>query len=221
MPLKLIPSYKTIITIYMLIFDKTKALKNDSYAFIMIHGYGGNKDSMKPLLNLLSFKEDVSFYFLQAPYAIKNNSYSWSYEIKPGVWEREEPKKLLNQFFDENIFSAYRDSNVFLFGFSQGAFICFEYGLNIQNAIGGIFPIAGFKETSSSIHPSQIYTPLIIGHGVDDDVIDVSSSEEAYNYYTNIKKMKNVKLITYKGKHKIGLKYLKVVNQTMKQNKIR
>ena len=221
MPLKLIPSHKTIITIYMLIFNKTKALKNDSYAFIMIHGYGGNKDSMQPLLSLFSFKDDVSFYFLQAPYEIKNNSYSWSYEIEPGVWEREKPKKLLDQFFNDNIFSTYKHSNVFLFGFSQGAFICFEYGLNIQGPIGGIFPIAGFHKKNPSIHPSQISTPLVIGHGLDDDVIEVSSSENAYSYYANIKKMSNVSLITYKGKHKIGLRYLKAVNQIMKQNKIR
>ena len=106
-------------------------------------------------------------------------------------------------------------------GFSQGAFICFEYGLNIDQQIGGVFPIAGFTRENPEVHQSQIATPLIIGHGNNDEVIDISSSENAYEYYTQIKKMNNVKLITYKGGHKIGLKYLKSINLFMEQNKIK
>ena len=87
----------------MLTFNKTKAKINDSHAVIMFHGYGGNEDSLKPLLNVFTFKEDASFYFLQAPYVIGDNSYSWSYEISPGVWERDEPEQLLNDFFKDVI----------------------------------------------------------------------------------------------------------------------
>ena len=178
-------------------------------------------DSLKPLLNAFSFKENVSFYFLQAPYLMNENKYSWSYETSPGVWERDEPKRLLDDFFKNIIFTKYNSSNVFLLGFSQGAFICFEYGLNIDQQIGGVFPIAGFTRENPEVHQSQIDTPLIIGHGNNDEVIDISSSENAYEYYTQMKKMSNVKLITYKGGHKIGLKYLKSINLFMEQKKIK
>jgi len=187
----------------------------------MFHGHGGNEGSLKPLLNVLSFKKNVSFYFLQAPYLIGEKSYSWSYEIESGVWERDEPKKLLDNFFNKIIFKKYKYQNVFLLGFSQGAFICFEYGLNIDKKIGGIFPASGFTREIPEIHKSQIDTPVIIGHGVDDQVINISSSKNAYNYYSQIKKMNNVKLITYKGGHKIGLKYLKEINYFMNQNNIK
>lgn len=205
----------------MLIFDYIESKCSNNYAMIMLHGHGGNKDSLKPLLNIISFKKNVSFYFLQAPYAISENSYSWSYEIKPGVWERDKPKLLLDDFFNNVISQKFQHSKIFILGFSQGAFICFEYALNINKMLGGIFPISGFTSESPSIHSSQINTPLIIGHGIDDRTIDVSSSENAYNYYTKIKKMNNVELITYKGGHKIGLKYLKAVNLFMNQNNIK
>ena len=91
----------------MLIFNKIKAKTNDSYAMIIFHGHGGNKDSLRSLLNVFTFKKDISFYFLQAPYIIGDNSYSWSYEIKPGIWERDEPKQLLNDFFNDIIFNQY------------------------------------------------------------------------------------------------------------------
>ena len=188
----------------MLIFDNIDSQSHNSYALIMFHGYGGNKDSLKPLLNMFSFKQDISFYFLQAPYSTGKNSYSWSYEIKPGIWERDEPKKYLDDFFDNIVFKKYKHSNIFLLGFSQGAFICFEYGLNMNKKIGGIFPISGFTRKSPRIHQSQVNTPVIIGHGLDDLTIDVSSSKNAYIYYAEVKKMNNVTLITYKGGHKVG-----------------
>jgi len=205
----------------MLKFDNIKSKSQSSYAVIMLHGYGGNLDSLKPLLNMVSFKENVSFYFLQAPYLMKKQSYSWSYEISPGVWERDEPKALLDVFFNKNIFKKYKHSNIFLLGFSQGALICFEYGLNINKQIGGVFPISGFTRESPKIHNSQIDTPLIIGHGKDDRVIDISSSKNAYHYYSKIKKMNNVELVTYKGGHKIGLKYIKAINLFMNQKNIK
>ena len=187
----------------------------------MFHGYGGNMDSLKPLLNVLSFTESVSFYFLQAPYIIGKNKYSWSYETSPGIWERDEPKSLLDRFFTKVIFAKYNPSDIFLLGFSQGALVCFDYGLNIDQQIGGVFPIAGFTKEAPKIHQSQIDTPLIIGHGKDDQIVDISCSEKAYDYYVKIKKMNNVKLIKYKGGHKIGLKYLKAINLFVQQNNIK
>jgi len=205
----------------MLIFDNIESQPNNSYAFIMIHGYGGNKDSLKPLLKIMSFKKNVSFYFLQAPYSIGKNSYSWSFEISPGVWERDEPKQFLDDFFEKIIFEKYNHSNIFLLGFSQGGFICFEYGLNINKKIAGIFPIAGFTEKQPEIHKAQINTPLIIGHGLDDQIIDIESSKQAYHHYSFVKEMNNVDLVTYKGGHKIGLKYIKELNIFMKQKNIK
>ena len=149
----------------MLIFNNIESKSENLYAVIMLHVYGGNVDSLKPLLNMISFKNNVSFYFVQAPYLIKEESFSWSYEIEAGFWERDEPKKLLDEFFEKVIFRDYKHSNIFLLGFSQGAFVCFEYGLNINQKLGGVFPIAGFTEKFPSINKVQVETPLIIGHG--------------------------------------------------------
>lgn len=205
----------------MLTFDKIKATSQDSYAMVMFHGWGGNKESLKPLLNIFTFNKHVSFYLIQAPYLLKKDSYSWSYEISPGVFEREKPRILIDNFFNEVIFKNYLSSNIFLLGFSQGAYICFEYGLSLNRKMGGIFPIAGFTEKKPAFNKAQIDTPLFIGHGIDDKVIDKSSSENAYNYYFNRKKMNNVDLIMYKGGHKIGFKYLKAVNSLMNINNIK
>ena len=96
----------------MLIFNNIESQSKADYAVIMLHGHGGNDGSLKPLLNVFSFKKNVSFYFLQAPYLIGEKSYSWSYEIKPGIWERDKPKQLLNDFFNDGIKSLDVSSNV-------------------------------------------------------------------------------------------------------------
>ena len=93
--------------------------------------------------------------------------------------------------------------------------------MKIDRQIGGVFPISGFTSKDPQINKAQINTPLIIGHGNDDQIINISSSKNAYNYYSKIKKMNNVELIAYKGGHKIGLKYLKALNLFMLQNNIK
>ena len=54
-------------------------------------------------------------------------------------------------------------------------------------------------------------TPIIIGHGIQDQVVKLKSSELAYSY---LKKYgANVKLITYSGNHKIGIQFLRRIRQ--------
>ena len=74
---------------------------------VAIHGWQGNRESMKPLVNSL-IQVNVGWYFLEAPYEITNdsNKFSWSYEISKGVWEEEEPRFLLNDFF-KSLFDKY------------------------------------------------------------------------------------------------------------------
>ena len=62
---------------------------------------------------------------------------------------------------------------------------------------------------------------MIIGHGLNDQIVNITSSKNAYSYYTKIKKMNNVDIITYKGGHKIDLRYIKTINQFMKQKNIK
>jgi predicted esterase len=60
-------------------------------------------------------------------------------------------------------------------------------------------------------HPSQKDTPILIGHGKDDDKVPVKASENAYRL---LKKQKaNVELLLYNGKHKIGMEYMKKVRE--------
>ena len=56
-------------------------------------------------------------------------------------------------------------------------------------------------------HPNQIETPILIGHGTEDDVVKLESSQLAYSHLK--KKGAQVELLTYTGNHKIGIKFLR------------
>ena len=101
---------------------------------------------------------------------------------------------------------------MYFIGFSQGATVCYEFILQLDYSWGGVFPIAGFIrnfDNGISINSNQKKTPIIIGHGEDDQIVPITSSEKIYSYLN--KANNNVSFEKYKGGHKISLDYLKKI----------
>jgi len=72
-------------------------------------------------------------------------------------------------------FSADR---VVLGGFSQGGCLALQAGLTAPSPIGGIIVLSGWASAdlvNAKVHKS---TPIFIGHGVDDDVVPISSMQK-------------------------------------------
>ena len=62
-------------------------------AFIMIHGWKGNKDSFKTIASLLKL-ESITWFFPEAPFLVEGdeNKKTWSYQREDGSWEVKKPK---------------------------------------------------------------------------------------------------------------------------------
>ena len=196
-------------------------------AIVMIHGWQGNKESFKSIASLLNVS-NCSWYFPEAPYEIDGmiDKKTWAYEKSPGIWEVDEPKKLLTDFMLEEVLSKFDSQDVYVMGFSQGAAVCYRVFLSFNQSLGGIFPIGGFirsypgqpdDEVRVDISNFQKNTPILIGHGKDDDVVPVDAAKMAYTLLKN--KCNNVKLHVYNGRHKIGVEYLKDVKKLI-ENKL-
>ena len=178
---------------------------------IGLHGWQGNKQSFVPMAKNELFKK-YNWYFVEAPYSVNNNSNtkSWSYEKEKDVWEIEEPKKLLKDFFENEVFKKHNSKDIFVVGFSQGALICYEFICKLDKPLGGIFPIAGFLRSNSlTINPKQNKTPIVIGHGTYDQIISIEQSQKAYKLLK--KQNSNTELITYKSSHRIPTEMLKII----------
>ena len=194
-----------------------------SKAFVMIHGWKGNKDSFKSIPFLLKIS-DCAWYFPEGPYMVneKDDKKSWAYQHSNGQWEMDEPKALLKDFIDNVVLKEFDPANVFIMGFSQGAAVCYEFILTLDYPFGGVFPIGGFirdEKSLTNISSVQRDVPILIGHGADDDVVSPGEAKRAYDLLS--KYCNNVSLHMYNGKHKIGIEYLKkvkeIVDMTIKQ----
>ena len=192
---------------------------SSSSAMIAIHGWRGNRSSMKPIMQSINIP-NMDWYFLEAPYVFNSleNEYTWSYKNSLGLWEVDEPKKILNKFFQE-LMSKYKSENIYAMGFSQGAMVCLEFVLHIEKPLGGIFVLSGFlrkpKLNILRYHMSQEKTPILISHGKNDDIIPVETS---YQIYNNLKKQgANVELLTYNGNHKIGIECIRRIKKIIQK----
>ena len=191
-----------------------KNSQNPNKAIVFIHGWSGNKMSFLPLVKNLKIK-NVEWFLPEAPYEINNdqNKRSWTYKKENGVWEIKQPMEMMRLFFDTVIFNKYSSKDVFVIGFSQGASVCYEYIMGIDKPLGGIFPIGGFLWKDSKklkrVSASNKNTPILIGHGINDDVIPIEKSEIAYNQL--LEEEANVKFYKYNGGHKISMSYIKKI----------
>ena len=197
-------------------------------AFIMIHGWKGNKDSFKSIPKILDIP-NCRWYAPEAPFLVNKgeNQKTWTYEKSPGVWEIEKPKAMLLDFIENEVFTEFDPLDTYIMGFSQGAAICYRLVLSLEYTLGGVFPIGGFirsypnqkdNEIKLNISFSQKDTPILIGHGRDDDVIPVEASKLAYKLLK--KKCSNVDLYIYKGRQKISIEYLKKVKQLVMDKEV-
>ena len=198
-----------------LLYDFQACEAGSDKAMVAIHGWQGGRNSMRPLIKFMNIT-NMDWYLPEAPYPVNgtDGGYSWSYEIKEGVWEVDEPRALLQNFFDK-LFTKYSSKNINVIGFSQGGLVCLDFALFLNQPLGGVFPIAGFSRHPNieipRCHPCQKNTPIIIAHGKDDDRVPVSASEHIYRQLK--KQGGTVELLLYKGKHKIGIECLRKIKK--------
>ena len=206
-------------------YDRINTGSVQKRAFVMIHGWKGNKNSFKSVSNLIGL-DNTAWFFPEAPYNFEGDcsKKTWAVEKSPGVWEVDEPRRMLKEFLVDHILSEFDSKDVFVMGFSQGAAVCYELILSFEYQLGGIFPVAGFirdfigkDEVSINISPLQTDTLIYIGHGKDDDVVPVESSVKSFELLNE--KCTNVHLDLYNGRHKINLSYLNKVKKMILKSK--
>ena len=195
-------------------YDFHKTGNSLDKAIVFIHGWQGDRNSMRPLIKSMKI-QNAGWYLLEAPYPVKEGEgWSWSYEISDGNWEIDEPKRLLNNFFSD-LFKKYKSTNIYVLGFSQGGLVCLDFVLFLNQPLGGVFPIAGFLRQPEidikRFHPCQKDTPIIIAHGKNDDMVSVDASKNAYRLLKE--QGANVEIFLYNGKHKISMDYIKKIRK--------
>ena len=157
-------------------------------AVIAIHGWKGNRSSMEHVANALNMKYAL-WTFIQGPYVVSDNKYSWFDGNEKEGWRYQESFDLLHHAILNLNKSGFPNSKIFLLGFSQGACLAMEFIIRQEFSLGGIIPIAGFigkkDRFKNDIVDGAQDTPVLLIHGSRDEMVLPTESEIAFELFSN------------------------------------
>ncbi len=174
-----------------------------THRIILLHGWGADAD------DLLTFgkemREKINYDFevisLRAPGIHPSGQGRQWYGLYPHDWKgaEVEVKNLigtLKKFDTEQI--PLRKS--ILLGFSQGAAMAINAGFKLD--LGLIIACSGYPHPSW--HPEERCPPLILSHGIFDEVVPISASRIIYEMVKN-KSSRLCELAEFDGIHQIDI----------------
>jgi len=165
-------------------------------SIIWLHGLGADGHDFEPIVDELNLPDDLSirFIFPHAPAmpVSLNDGYimpAW-YDIKRqdlGIEHDSEgvhqSAKRIQMLIDQEIMRGIPAHRIVLAGFSQGAAMSLYVGLRQTEALGGIMVLSGYQllpEESTTIEEVAQETPVFIGHGTSDSIVDINLGKQAH-----------------------------------------
>ena len=146
---------------------------------IILHGRGDSSAGFTWLPPYLKM-DDMNYLLLDAPYDYYGGR-SW-YDLPPN---QEEgiiySSKILTEILDEVFEERFDASQSFLFGFSQGSLLTFEFGARYHKTLAGYLAISGYiyepkkllKEMNSDVKNAK----WLCTHGTQDTVLPYLKSK--------------------------------------------
>ena len=147
---------------------------------IILHGRGDSSQGFTSLPELLDIDE-MNYILLDAPFEYYTG-YSW-YPLPPdqlpGI---KYSSKILTDVLDKLFVSVFNVEESFLFGFSQGSLLTFEFGARYHKVLAGYVAVSGYifdadkllEEMNSDVKNAG----WLCTHGVYDDVLNFETSRQ-------------------------------------------
>jgi len=150
---------------------------------IILHGRGDSADGFTWLPGYLGF-DDMNYLLLYAPYDYFGG-YSW-YDLDPNQLPGiKHSSNILTEIFDTIFEKDFNIEESFLFGFSQGSLLTFEFGARYKGVMAGYIAVSGYIYDAElllqEMNPKLKDANWLCIHGTQDDVLpyDVSKSQVA------------------------------------------
>ncbi|MCB1136967.1 MAG: hypothetical protein KDK78_11915, partial [Chlamydiia bacterium] len=121
------------------------------YTLVAMHGRGGSMHDFEQLKDIWRL-DDLNYLLLQGPDPFFGG-WSW-YDIPPNPLPGiRRSRKMLGTLLDSLHAKGYARERCFLFGFSQGCLLTFEFGARYPHALAGYVGISGqLYDTHQLIH---------------------------------------------------------------------
>jgi len=185
-----------------------------SHRIILMHGWGADADDLlmlgKEIIEKINF--DFEVISLRAPGLHPSGQGRQWYGLYPHDWNGAEVEvnNLLSTLkkFDTNQISLKK---TILLGFSQGAAMAIDAGFKLN--LGLIVACSGYPHPNWL--PEEECPPLILSHGLLDDVVPIEASRIIYNKVKS-KSSKFCQLIEFNGSHQIDSNLINFMSLEMK-----
>ena len=189
--------------------------QNAKFRIILIHGWGADAEDLLPIGREIieNFNLDFEVISFRAPGLHPNNTGRQWYGLYPPNWDEAdyEVNKLIQSIktFDT---SKIPLKKTILLGFSQGAAMAINVGSKLDLAL--IVSCSGYPHPNWN--PSKKYPPIIISHGLKDDVVPSIASK---NIYEKIQRISEnfCELREFDGSHQIDPKLIQIVKDKIKK----
>jgi phospholipase/carboxylesterase len=147
---------------------------------IILHGRGDSSDGFVGLPPFLEIDE-MNYLLLDAPFEYFTG-HSW-YQLPPdqlpGI---EYSSKLLKNVLDELFIEEFNADESFLFGFSQGSLLTFEFGARYEKVLAGYIAISGYIYDAPKLlvdmNESVKNASWLCTHGTLDSVLPFEASKK-------------------------------------------
>lgn len=147
---------------------------------IILHGRGDSSEGfigLPPFLDLV----DMNYILFDAPFEYFTG-YSW-YQLPPNQLPGiEYSSTLLTKDLDTLFESEFEADKSFLFGFSQGSLLTFEFGARYHKVLAGYIAISGYiydtKKLLADMNPKVNQNNWLCTHGTQDPVLEYETSKK-------------------------------------------
>jgi len=147
---------------------------------VILHGRGDSARGftfLPPYLNI----DDMNYLLLNAPYSYYGG-FSW-YDLPPNQLEGiTHSRALLADIFDTLFEEEFNAEESFLFGFSQGALLTFEFGARYEKVLAGYIAVSGYiydtNKLIEEMNPHVNHSNWLCTHGTYDDILPFQTTKE-------------------------------------------
>ena len=146
---------------------------------IILHGRGDSSRGftfLPPYLNI----DEMNYLLLDAPYYYYGG-YSW-YDLPPNQLEGiVQSSATLADILDTLFEEEFNADESFLFGFSQGSLLTFEFGARYEKVLAGYIAVSGYIYDTNNLleemNPNVNNSNWLCTHGTYDDVLPFNTSK--------------------------------------------
>jgi len=146
---------------------------------IVLHGRGDSSQGFTWIPQFLNMDE-MNYLLLDAPYEYFGGN-SW-YDLPPSqITGIAHSSSILADILDELFEEEFDASQSFLFGFSQGSLLTFEFGARYEQQLAGYLAISGYIYDPDlllqEMNPELKNANWLCTHGTEDDVLPYATSK--------------------------------------------